>query len=95
MSLKEKLFSKLEAKEQAMIETRRHLHANPELSFKEENTAKFIEDFYKDKDVKVTANVGNGYGIIVEISGKASGKTIGLRADFDALPIHEETDVPF
>ena len=60
MSLKEKLFSKLESKEQQMIETRRHLHANPELSFKEENTAKFIEDFYKDKDVKVTANVGNG-----------------------------------
>lgn len=95
MNLKEKLFEKLESKEQQMIETRRHLHANPELSFKEENTAKFIEDFYQDKDVKVTANVGNGYGIIVEISGKSSGKTIGLRADFDALPIHEETDVPF
>lgn len=95
LSLKEKLFSKLEAKEQQMIETRRYLHANPELSFKEENTAKFIEDFYQDKDVKVTANVGNGFGIIVEINGKAPGKTIGLRADFDALPIQEEADVPF
>src|SRR5699024_1871753 len=95
LSLKEKLFQKLEEKEQQMIETRRHLHANPELSFKEENTAKFIEDFYRDKDVKVTANVGNGYGIIVEINGKGQGKTIGLRADFDALPIQEEADVPF
>lgn len=95
MSLKEKLFKILESKEQQMIDTRRHFHENPELSFKEENTAKFIEDFYREKDVKVTTNVGNGYGIIVEINGKSSGKTIGLRADFDALPIHEEADVPF
>lgn len=95
MSLKQKLFEKLESKEQQMIETRRHLHANPELSFKEENTAKFIEDFYQDKDVKVTTNVGNGFGIIVEINGKSPGQTIGLRADFDALPIQEEADVPF
>ena len=95
MGLKEKLFEKLEAKEESMIKTRRHLHQNPELSFKEENTAKFIEDFYRDQDVKVTTNVGNGYGIIVEIKGKAPGKVIGLRADFDALPIQEEADVEF
>ena len=95
MGLKEKLFEKLEAKEESMIKTRRHLHQNPELSFKEENTAKFIEDFYRDQDVKVTTNVGNGYGIIVEIKGKAPGKVIGLRADFDALPIQEESNVEF
>lgn len=95
MSLKDKLFKKLEESEAAMIETRRHLHANPELSFKEENTAKYIEDFYKGEDVKVTTNVGNGYGIIVEIEGSSPGQTIGLRADFDALPIQEEADVEF
>lgn len=60
----------------------------------EEHT-KFIEDFYHDKDVKVINNVGNGYGIIVEISGKGPGRVIGLRADFDTLPIEEEADVPF
>ena len=95
MSLQEKLFEKLEAKASQMVETRRYLHENPELSFKEEHTAKLIEDFYKDKDVKVTSNVGNGYGIIVEINGRGPGRTIGLRADFDALPIQEEADVPF
>lgn len=95
MSLKQKLFEKLEANEERMIEIRRHLHENPELSFKEEKTAQFIEEFYKDKDVLLTSNVGNGYGIIVEITGKGDGPTLGLRADFDALPIHEEADVEF
>lgn len=95
MALKEKLFQKLEEKESRMIEMRRYLHENPELSFQEKETANYIADFYKDKDVKVTTNVGNGYGIIVEIKGNGEGPVIGLRADFDALPIQEEADVPF
>lgn len=95
MTIKEKLFQKLEEKETRMIEIRRYLHENPELSFKEEKTAQYIADFYKDKDVKITTDVGNGHGIIVEINGNAPGKTIGLRADFDALPILEEADVAF
>lgn len=94
-SIKEKLMEMLETRKDEMIEIRRHLHENPELSFKEENTAKYIEDFYKGKDVEIETNVGNGYGIIVTIKGTSEGKTIGLRADFDALPITEETDVPF
>lgn len=95
MTIKEKLFQKLEEKESRMIEIRRHLHENPELSFEEEETADYIAGFYSDKDVKVTTNVGNGYGIIVEINGNEDGPVIGLRADFDALPIQEEADVPF
>lgn len=95
MSLKQKLFKQLEDNETRMIEIRRHLHENPELSFEEEKTAEFIEEFYKDKDVTVTTNVGNGYGIIVEIKGSGDGPVLGLRADFDALPIKEEADVEF
>ena len=80
MSLKDKLFEKLEQNEERMVEIRRHLHENPELSFKEEKTAQFIEEFYKDKDVSLTANAGNGYGIIVEIEGGAGdGPVIGIR----------------
>lgn len=86
---------RLEARKDEMIEIRRYLHENPELSFKEEKTAQYIADFYNGKDVKVETNVGNGYGIIVTIAGGKPGKTIGLRADFDALPITEEADVPF
>ncbi|WP_138419623.1 amidohydrolase [Aquibacillus sediminis] len=93
--MREKLMELLESREEEMIKIRRHLHENPELSFKEEKTANYIADFYKDKDVEIETNVGNGPGIIVTIKGAKPGKTIGLRADFDALPIKEEADVPF
>ena len=93
--MKEKLMSMLEEREDEIIQIRRHLHENPELSFEEEKTAQYIVDFYKGKDVDIQTNVGNGYGIIVTIKGAKPGKTIGLRADFDALPIVEETPVPF
>ncbi|MDS9472539.1 M20 family metallopeptidase [Sporosarcina pasteurii] len=93
--MKQKLLDMLESRKDEMIQIRRHLHQYPELSFKEEKTAQYIADFYKGKDVEVQTNVGNGYGIIVTIKGDKPGKVIGLRADFDALPIQEETDAPY
>ena len=93
--MKKQLMEMLESRKDEMIQIRRHLHENPELSFKEENTAQYIIDFYKEKDVKVQSKVGNGHGIIVTIKGGKPGKTIALRADFDALPILEETELPF
>jgi amidohydrolase len=95
MNMKEQLMEMLETREEEMIQIRRHLHENPELSFQEEETAAYIADFYEGKEVDIETNVGNGYGIIVTIKGEKPGKTIALRADFDALPIQEETDVPF
>lgn len=47
------LVEKLREKEDRMIEIRRHLHQHPELSFHEEETPKYIADFYKDKDCKL------------------------------------------
>ena len=77
-----------------MIEIRRYLHQHPELSFKEQETPKYIADFYKDKDCEVETNVGpNGAKVTID-SGKP-GKTIAIRADFDALPIQEATGLPF
>ena len=93
--MRNQLMEMIESRKEEMIEIRRYLHENPELSFQEEKTAQYIVDFYKEKDVDIQRNVGNGYGIIVTIKGGKPGKTIGLRADFDALPIVEETDVPF
>ena len=93
--MKEQLMKMLEERKGEMIQIRRYLHENPELSFEEEKTAQYIIDFYKGKDVEIQTNVGNGYGIIVTITGGQPGKTIGLRADFDALPIVEETELPF
>lgn len=95
MNVKSELMNMLEARKEEMVQIRRHLHENPELSFKEEKTAQYIIDFYKGKDVSIQTNVGNGLGIIVTIEGGKPGKTIGLRADFDALPITEEAEVPF
>lgn len=93
--MKKQLMGMLEARKDEMIQIRRYLHENPELSFKEEKTAQYIADFYKGKDVEILRNVGNGNGLIVTIKGGEPGKTIALRADFDALPILEQTDVPF
>ena len=93
--MKKQLMKMLESRKDEIIQIRRHLHENPEVSFKEEKTAQYIADFYKGKDAEIETNVGNGYGIIVTIKGDKPGKTIGLRADFDAVPVDEETDLPF
>lgn len=93
--MRQKLMDMLESRQEEIIQIRRHLHKHPELSFQEKQTSQYILDFYQGKDVEIESNVGNGYGIVVTIRGGKPGKTIALRADFDALPITEETDLPF
>ena len=96
MALLEDLTKQLEEKEERMIEIRRYLHAHPELSFEEEQTAAYIEEFYKDVPIDaIQTNFGGERGIVVDIKGNGDGPKIALRADFDALPIKEETDLPF
>lgn len=85
----------LQERKDEITQIRRHLHEHPELSFHETETAKYIQDFYKGKGVEVTTEVGNGHAVVVTIKGGKPGKTIALRADFDALPIEEQTDLPF
>lgn len=88
------LSQKLDQAYEEMVVIRRYLHQHPELSFQEVQTAKYIADYYKKLGVDVKENVG-GNGVVARIKGKLPGKTVALRADFDALPIHEETDVPY
>lgn len=88
------LFTKLEGYYQEMVSIRRFLHQHPELSFQEHNTAQFIQDFYKKLGIEVKGNVG-GNGVVAKVSGKKPGKTVALRADFDALPIQDEKDVTY
>lgn len=85
----------LQERKDEITQIRRHLHEHPELSFHEAETANFIQDFYKGKDVEVATEVGNGHAVVVTIKGGKPGKTIALRADFDALPIEEQTELPF
>lgn len=93
--MRRQLMEMLESRFAEMVNIRRHLHQHPELSFKEEKTARYIEQFYAGKPVDVQTKVGNGYGIVVTIRGGKPGKTVALCADFDALPIAEETGLPF
>lgn len=77
-----------------MVEIRRYLHQYPELSFKEHKTAQYIIDFYNRLDIPYEKNVG-GNGVIATLKGGKPGKTIALRADFDALPIQDEKEVSY
>lgn len=73
----------------SLVETRRHLHANPELSFKEFKTASYISGLLEKWGIPHQTGVG-GNGIVGMIKGKnPDKKTIALRADMDALPITE------
>lgn len=75
---------------------REHLHSNPELSYKEYNTAKFVSEKLSEIGIE-SASIG-GTGVIALISGDHHDENdacIALRADLDALPIQEENDVPY
>lgn len=76
-----------------VIEIRRHIHANPELSFKEFNTADYITTELEKLGLKVTRMAKTG--LVVTIQGTGPGKTIALRADTDALPIEEKNNVEY
>lgn len=89
-----KLFSLIDEKKENMITDRRWLHQHPELSFHEKETSEYIFNHYKNKDVKIEKNIG-GYGIKVTIDSGKPGKTVAIRADFDAIPITEETDLEY
>lgn len=93
--LQTRLFKKIAEKEAKMLEIRRYFHENPELSFHETETAKYITTFYEGKDCTVKVGVGGGNGIIVDIKGRKKGKMLAIRADFDALPIQEDTGLEF
>ena len=78
-----------------MIAIRRHLHANPELSKSEVNTARFISEKLTSWGIPHQTGIA-GHGIVGLIAGQMPGsKVIALRADMDALPILEENKVPY
>ncbi len=77
-----------------MIEIRRKIHENPELSYNEFQTAKLIAETLKSFNIEVKENVG-GTGIVGLLMGTEGKTTIGLRADMDALPVTEETGVAY
>ncbi len=73
---------------------RRHIHANPELSLQEAETAAYVQARLTELGVPFQAGVG-GHGVVATISRGASNRSVGLRADMDALPITETTGQPY
>ncbi len=73
---------------------RRDLHAHPELGFEEVRTSGIVADKLRGWGIAVTTGIGRT-GVVGVIEGKRPGRRIGLRADMDALPIHEQTNLPW
>ncbi len=80
--------------QESMVALRRDLHQHPELSSKEQRTATKVCEFLDQIKVAYQPNIA-GTGILAEIPGQQDGPCIALRADMDALPIQEETGLPF
>jgi amidohydrolase len=77
-----------------LITLRRELHANPELSFNEHQTAELVADaLTKIPGLQISRNVAET-GVVATLKG-GSGPVVALRAELDALPIHEETNQPY
>jgi len=85
------LSNNVEAK---VIEWRRHLHENPELSNREFKTAKYIAKHLKELGIEVQEGVAKT-GVVGLLKGDLPGKVVALRADMDALPVTERNNLPF
>ena len=92
--LKEKIQTLSEKYFDEFVQIRRHLHAHPELSYKEFETSKFVQQKLKEFGIKHTVIATTGVVGIIEGRNPAK-KIIALRADMDALPITEKNEVEY
>ncbi len=90
-SVAEEDYSKVEGK---VIEWRRDIHQNPELSNKEYKTAEKVAKHLRSLGIEVTTGVAHT-GVVGILRGDQPGKVVALRADMDALPVTERNDLPF
>jgi amidohydrolase len=77
-----------------IIDTRRELHRIPEPAYTEEKTSAYVAEYLKKEDIKVQTGIAHtGVMALMKLAGP--GKTLMIRSDIDALPISEETGLPF
>ena len=74
---------------------RRHLHRNPELSFQEEETARFVYETLRSFGNNLDLSRPTKTSVVARLIGAKPGRTLAIRADMDALPIEEENDFEF
>lgn len=95
MTLLEKIKSLSAAYSEQVISMRRHIHQNPELSYQEYETAKFVASALRSFGIEPTEGIATT-GILAEIKGRnPERKMVALRADMDALPIQEQNEVSY
>ena len=93
--LKDKVKELAHTCHEEVVNTRRHLHMHPELSFEEVHTGRYIKHHLSEIGVPCTSGWA-GHGVVGMIEGnRPDSRTIALRADMDALPIQEENDVSY
>jgi amidohydrolase len=93
-SLSAEIDRMIPAVESKLIEWRRHFHTHPELSNRETETAAFIAERLRSLGLEPQTGIART-GVVAVLTGGLPGPTVALRADMDALPVREETDVPF
>ena len=102
--MKQLIKSKCDAYFDEVVAIRRQLHQHPELSFREKDTAELVKRCLASKNIDFQSDIA-GTGVVATIKGlsfqapqargTSSSLTIALRADLDALPIQEQTDLPY
>ena len=93
--LKDRIKSLAQAYKQEVIDLRRHLHAHPELSFKEYETAAFVAEKLKEIGItEIESKATTGWSALIRGKNPEK-KVVALRADMDALPIIEANEVPY
>ena len=80
--------------EKKVIEWRREIHQNPELSNREFNTSKMVAKHLESLGIEVQTGIAHT-GVVGVLRGKKPGKVIALRADMDALPVTERNNLPY
>lgn len=90
----EELKKSIQKLEEKVIQWRRDIHQNPELGNRETRTASLIAEHLRSLGMQVETNVAKT-GVVGILKGDKPGTVVALRADMDALPIVERTDVPF
>jgi amidohydrolase len=86
--------SEIHAIKDIIVSTRRDIHQHPELAFDEHRTSKLVAERLESFGIEIQTGVGKT-GVVGTLKGKNNGKTIAFRADMDALPIQETSDISY
>ncbi len=93
--------SAAQAQQADLVAIRHRIHAHPELAFEEVETSRLVLSELKKCDLELRTGLAKGNGIVAVLRGTAKGadsaeaRSVALRADMDALPIHEKTGLPY